>query len=163
MLGKNRGLIESPLSQSARVKWHRNQRIEFDFPQARIGESFALDLRQHASEPHFSVVFEAMENIAHRSVTARNRDSAEKRKPLAPAVRAEELGGDSIVRLRASFTTRGLHPLDSRRAIFAPIHPLLHASGAVGTMRGEKERPQRLKDFFGHKGYGAETRRSGLP
>jgi len=163
MLGKNRGLVESPLSQSARVKGHRNQRIEFDFLQARIGESFALDLRQHASEPHFSVVFEAMENIAHRSVTARNRDSAEKRKPLAPAVRAEELGSDSIVRLRASFTTRGLHPLDSRRAIFAPIHPLLHASGAVGTMRGEKERPQRLKDFFGHKGYGAETRRSGLP
>ena len=163
MLGENRGLVESPLTQTARVKWNRNQSIELDSLQARIGESFALNLRQHAGEPHFAVVFEAVENIAHCSVAPSDRNGAEKRKPVSAAVRAEEIGGDSVVGLGAGFTTRGLHPLNSRCAIFAPVPPLLHGSGAVGTMRGEKQRPQRLNDCFGRKGHGAETRRSGLP
>jgi hypothetical protein len=79
-----------------------------------------------------------MENIAHRSMAPCNRNGAEKRKPVSAAVRAEEIGGDSVVGLRAGFTTRRLHPLNARCAIFAPVPPLLHGSGAVGTMRGKK-------------------------
>jgi hypothetical protein len=104
-----------------------------------------------------------MENIAHRSMAPCDRNGAEKRKPVSAAVRAEEIGGDPVVGLGAGFTTRRLHSLNSRRAIFTPVPPLLHGSGAVGTVRGKKQRPQRLKDFFGYNGHSAETKRSGLP
>jgi len=138
MAGEDRRLIELPFAQAPWVERHRNQRVKCDACQTWVGESLALDLRKHTREPHFAIVFQAVNQIANRMLTACDCHSAEERELLATTVRANEIGGHTVVGLRASFATRGLHALDSSCAIDTPIPTFLHPPATVGAVSREK-------------------------
>jgi hypothetical protein len=135
---KDHRLIEMPFAKAPRVEWHGNHRVKCDAVQTRVGETLSLNLRKDPREPHFPVVFQAVNHIANRTLAAGDCHGAQECKLLAATIRADEIGGHPVVGLRASFATRGLHALDSCRAIVAPIPPLLHPPSAMGAVSWKK-------------------------
>ena len=99
MLGEDCRLIELPLAKSTRVERHRNQGVEFDACETRIGEAFALNLRKNARKPHFAVVFETVNGVADGAMAAGHSYGTDKRKLFAATIRADEISRYPVVGL----------------------------------------------------------------
>ena len=70
MLSEDCRLVELPLAKSTRVERHRNQGVECDACETRVGEAFALNLRKNARKPHFAIVFETVNGVADGAMAA---------------------------------------------------------------------------------------------
>jgi hypothetical protein len=159
MLGKDGGLVELALAQTAWVEWNGNQGVQGAVCQTGIGKAFALDAGKHAAKPHFAAIFQAMNKIANRALAPHDGDRILKGKLRFAAIRTDKFRRNRPLEwLRARFAAGFANALDHLGTIPAEVHAALDPAGTVGAVRREEQRANRLKKGFERDGHGEDRK-----
>jgi hypothetical protein len=115
------GLIELTFAEALRVERDWDNCIKILPREALVCEALGENPAENFHNPDFTIVFEAVDQFADDASAADDRDGALKMKRGSPAVRAFELAGQPVERLRANLAARGFDKFDGGLASWTKI------------------------------------------
>jgi hypothetical protein len=119
--GEVSGLIELAFAEALRVERDWDNCIKILPREALVCEALGENPAENFHNPDFAIVFQAVDQFADDASAADDRDGALKMKRGSPAVRAFELAGQPVERLRANLAARGFDKFDGGLASWTKI------------------------------------------